>query len=217
MRSRRAPCPPLPRLRALPALAAALLVLEAMGCGRRVEEPIDKGVWVGGSTAPPSTPAGPKRLECPKPTPDKPARTVSGPVPDPRCPADPTGNPKLRTGKVIFLEASAPEVLVELAENDDDRQRGLMYRKSMPENSGMLFVFQERTNHSFWMHNTCIPLDMLFIDRDGTIMGIEENTPTMSDRTHQVGCPSTYVLELNAGWTRSHGVKAGQKVKIEGI
>jgi uncharacterized membrane protein (UPF0127 family) len=87
----------------------------------------------------------------------------------------------------------------------------------MPEDRGMIFTFEERQNHRFWMHNTCIPLDMLFIDGDGTIVGIEENTSTMDDSTFEVGCPSNYVLELNAGWTRKHGVKAGQKVKLEGI
>jgi hypothetical protein len=81
----------------------------------------------------------------------------------------------------------------------------------------MLFDLGVRDDHKFWMHNTCIPLDMLFIDDDGLIVGIEENTPTMSDDTFAVGCPSRYVLELNAGWTRKHGVVAGQKVKLEGL
>jgi hypothetical protein len=67
------------------------------------------------------------------------------------------------------------------------------------------------------MHNTCIPLDMLFIDDDGLIVGIEENTPTMSDDTFSVGCSSKYVLELNAGWCRRHGVVAGQKVRFDGL
>jgi uncharacterized protein len=118
---------------------------------------------------------------------------------------------------VIFLEANAPDVVVEIAKKEQERSRGLMYRKSMPENRGMLFLFEERRNHSFWMHNTCIPLDMLFIDSDGMIVGIEENTPTLDDSTFEVGCPSTYVLELNAGWARSHAVVAGQKVRIDGI
>ncbi|HSN99878.1 MAG TPA: DUF192 domain-containing protein [Candidatus Nanopelagicales bacterium] len=206
------------RPRLLAALAAALLLAAAPGCERRIEEPLgpprDQGAWVG-TTATPSP--KPKPSRCLKPTPATPARVLKSPGPDPRCPADPTGNPDLRTGKVLFPEATAPEVLVELAENDEHRTRGLMFRKSMPEHQGMLFVFQDRRTHSFWMRNTCIPLDMLFIDEDGTIVGIEENTPTMTDATFQVGCPSTYVLELNAGWARKHGVKAGQKVKIEGI
>ena len=64
----------------------------------------------------------------------------------------------------------------------------------------MIFVFgEERRNHEFWMHNTCIPLDMMFIDKDGFITGIEENVPTMNDNTYSSGCASTYVLEVNAG------------------
>jgi hypothetical protein len=154
---------------------------------------------------------------CIRPTPDTPKRKVVGPVPAPDCPADPTGPPELRTAKVRFPEAKAPDVLVEVAEKEADRARGLMFRKSMPENQGMIFVFQDRRNHSFWMRNTCIPLDMLFIDRDGTIVGIEENTTMLSDSNFQVGCPSSYVLELNAGWTRKNGVVAGQKVELEGL
>ena len=136
---------------------------------------------------------------------------------DPKCPADPMTPPKLRSGKVVFLEAKQEAVTVEIAERTDDRTRGLMYRKSMPDDHGMIFVFEEREDHTFWMKNTCIPLDMLFIDDDGTIVGIEENTPTLSERTFSVGCASRYVLELNAGWSRRHGVTAGQKVKLEGI
>jgi hypothetical protein len=153
-----------------------------------------------------------------KSTPDHPGRAIArdGGA-DPACPPDPETPPKLRTGKVIFPDAKNHSVTVEIAERDDDRQRGLMFRKSMHEEHGMIFRFEERENHTFWMHNTCIPLDMLFIDDDGTIVGIEENCPTMNDSTFQVGCPSRYVLEVNAGWSRRHGVAAGQRVKLEGI
>lgn len=142
--------------------------------------------------------------------------------PDPNDPATPPP-PKdpLRTATVSFPDASpggaAPSITVEVADNGAARQRGLMLRKSMPENHGMIFVFQERKNNEFWMHNTCIPLDMLYIDRDGFIVGIEENVPTMNDNTYSVGCPSTYVLETNAGWSRKHGIAPGQKAKFDGI
>jgi hypothetical protein len=137
---------------------------------------------------------------------------------DSRCPHDPETPPRLRTGKIVFSEAKgAPVTTIEVAENDHDRQRGLMYRTKMGDEHGMIFTFGEKDDHTFWMHNTCISLDMLFIDDDGMIVGIEESTPTMSDDTFSVGCASKYVLELNAGWTRAHGVVAGQKVKLEGI
>jgi uncharacterized membrane protein (UPF0127 family) len=219
--------PNVPGPRLCAALAAALLARGATGCERRIEEPVGPAVGQGRPkpSAAPQEPAGPRAVEslgaapsrCIRPTPPEPARKLARPGPDPACPADPTAPPDLRTGKVVFLEANAPDVLVEIAQKDEERMRGLMYRKSMGQAQGMLFVFEERRNHTFWMRNTCIPLDMLFIDADGTIVGIEENTPTMNDSTFEVGCPSVYVLEVNAGWSRSHGVAAGQKVKIEGV
>jgi uncharacterized protein len=87
-----------------------------------------------------------------------------------------------------------------------------MYRKSMGADQGMLFVFETEQVLKFWMKNTCIPLDMIFVGADGVIVGIEENTPTLSIDTFSAYCPAKYVLEVNAGWTRKHGVKAGQKI-----
>jgi uncharacterized protein len=71
-----------------------------------------------------------------------------------------------------------------------------------------------RDDHKFWMHNTCIPLDLMFIDEDGLVVGIVENAPTLNDESRGVGCPSVYVLEVNAGWARRHGVKAGKHAII---
>ena len=88
-----------------------------------------------------------------------------------------------------------------------------MYRTQMPADAGMIFVFERERKLSFWMRNTCIPLDMLFVAEDGTIVNVEENVPTLTDRTFTSGgCPAKYVVELNAGWARAHGVKAGQKI-----
>jgi hypothetical protein len=81
----------------------------------------------------------------------------------------------------------------------------------------MIFLFGHRRDHSFWMKNTCLPLDMIFIDRDGLIVGIEENVPTLNEGSYRVGCPSVVVLEVNAGWSRRHGVTAGQQVRIGGV
>ncbi|WP_437994869.1 DUF192 domain-containing protein [Sorangium sp. So ce185] len=212
-----------------PALGALLLAAALGACERRVDEPLQ--VAPRGEVTPPRSAEAPPAVaeappavaeaqnagRCIEPTPEAPERPTPKAGPDPACPEDPTGPFQLATGKVIFLEAQAPDVLVEIARKEKERARGLMYRKSMAENRGMIFVFQQRTQHSFWMHNTCIPLDMLFIDSDGTIVGIEENTPTLNDSSFDVGCPSTYVLELNAGWARRHGVRAGQKVRLEGI
>ena len=116
--------------------------------------------------------------------------------------------------KVSFPEASGVAVDAELVRSDHDTMRGLMYRRSMPVDHGMLFDLKVRDDHKFWMHNTCISLDLLYIDEDGLIVGIAENAPTLSDDTIGVGCPSRWVLEVNAGWTRGHGVKAGQRATL---
>lgn len=212
---------------ALLALGGAAALVTA--CERRVEEPTPEvrplhppafssaaSQKADPTVEPPKPPPARAQGRCVKPTPAAAARPTPK-SPDPACPKDPETPPKLRNAKVVFTEAKGDAVTVEVAENDHDRQRGLMYRKSMPQDHGMIFNFAVTENHAFWMHNTCIPLDMLFIAEDGLIVGIEENTPTMSDDTFEVGCPSKYVLELNAGWTRAHGVTAGQRVKLEGL
>lgn len=134
-----------------------------------------------------------------------------------QCPKDPTGNLTLPMGRVTFADApGAPAVDVELARDDASRERGLMYRTSMGENAGMLFSWNDQRIRSFWMHNTCIPLDLLYITKDGTISGILEQVPTMNDAPRRIACPVAHVLELNAGWARAHGIQPGMKVKIEG-
>lgn len=153
---------------------------------------------------------------CVRKSPEVAARPVP-PSPDPNCPPDPEVPGDLRMGKIAFKDAGGKEIDVEIAENDHTRERGLMYRKSMDQERGMIFLFDQRIDHTFWMKNTCIPLDMLFIDDDGVIVGIEENVPTMNKESRSVGCASRYVLEVNAGWTRKNGVKAGQHVELRGI
>lgn len=133
-----------------------------------------------------------------------------------RCPADPGNAPVLPRGEVRFTEApNAPRVSVELALDDASHTRGLMYRTQLGADAGMLFSWGREEPRSFWMRNTCIPLDMLFIAADGTIVGILEQVPTLNTLPRGVPCPATHVLEVNAGWTRQHGVVPGQKVDIE--
>jgi uncharacterized membrane protein (UPF0127 family) len=90
-----------------------------------------------------------------------------------------------------------------------------MYRTEMPDDQGMLFSWESEQRRTFWMHDTCIPLDMLFIARDGTIVGILEEVPAMNDTPRAVPCPAAHVLEVNAGYTRAHGITPGQRLKIE--
>jgi uncharacterized membrane protein (UPF0127 family) len=205
------------RLHAGLALASAALPISCGGCERRVEEPLPEvrplTALAADEPRPPPKPWGKRCVRERAPTP----RPTTPPSPDPRCPPDPEKPPALRAGKVTFGDAAATTITVEIAEKDHDRQRGLMYRKAMPADHGMIFWFEEKSDHSFWMHNTCIPLDMLYLDDDGLIVGIEENTPTLTDQTFDVGCESRYVLEVNAGFTRAHGIVPGQKVRVEGI
>lgn len=197
-------------------LAMALIGLLAAGCDRRSEEPLLQGAHAR-PTSP--TPAMEEPVadafedRCMVPTDDKapaPVQAASS------CPADPTPDfMPLPTARVTFPQApDQPELTVELAGDSHSRQRGLMYRTHLAEQAGMLFRFPRPAVQGFWMHNTCLALDMMFIDSDGFIAGVLENVPPMNDETRTVPCPVQYVLEANAGWARRHGVRAGQYVKL---
>ncbi len=108
-------------------------------------------------------------------------------------------------------------VRVELARTPAEQAKGLMDRTSLAPDAGMLFLFEDNVEHSFWMKNTLIPLDMIFIDDQGTIVGIVERAEprTLTGRT--VGKPSRYVLEVNGGWSAAHGVTRGDRVRFENV
>ncbi len=91
-----------------------------------------------------------------------------------------------------------------------------MFRTSMQPDHGMFFDLGERSVHQFWMHDTCIPLDMIFLDEDGFVVGVLENVPTLNEQPRGVPCASSYVLETNAGWARRVGVKAGMWARLPG-
>ncbi len=101
---------------------------------------------------------------------------------------------------------------VELATTDAERERGLMFRKELPEGHGMLFDFHEDRPVAFWMHNTYIPLDMIFIRGDGRILSIAENTEPLSDRNIPSGAPVRAVLEVIAGTAHKFGIAPGDRV-----
>ncbi len=107
------------------------------------------------------------------------------------------------------------EVVVELARTDAERERGLMFRDHLDRDQGMLFVFDEDSEHTFWMKNTLIPLDMIFIDGLGRIVGIVSRAEplTLAPRSAP---PSRYVLEVVGGWAEEHGVKVGDTVRFRG-
>jgi uncharacterized membrane protein (UPF0127 family) len=101
---------------------------------------------------------------------------------------------------------------VELADNDAEREKGLMYRKDLPEGHGMLFDFHQEAPVGFWMQNTYISLDMIFIRGDGSILRIAENTEPLSTRIIPSGGPVRAVLEVIGGTARKMGIAPGDRV-----
>lgn len=101
---------------------------------------------------------------------------------------------------------------IELAATYPERAQGLMFRRHMDKNAGMLFLFEGEDVYSMWMKNTYIPLDMVFIRKDGTIARIQENTTPESLQSISSGTPVVSVLELNAGTCGALGIKPGDNV-----
>ena len=108
-------------------------------------------------------------------------------------------------------------VAVEVVATEAKIERGLMYRTHLPPNDGMLFLLREEKDWPFWMHNTLIPLDLIYIRKDMTIAGIVQNAEPQTDTLRRVGEPSVYVLEVNGGFTASHGIAAGQVVRFANV
>jgi uncharacterized membrane protein (UPF0127 family) len=133
------------------------------------------------------------------------------------CPEDPEGRPTMPIGTIRFPEApGAPTLKVERAMTDPHRTHGLMFRPELSDDEGMLFSWSQEGRRAFWMRNTCLALDMLFIDQDGMISGIIEQVPPMNETSRRINCLSAHVLEVRAGWTRAYGVRPGQKLIVDG-
>lgn len=132
-----------------------------------------------------------------------------------------TGNePKwVREGEVTFLSRDTRQQLakieVETADNPTDRAQGLMYRSEMNENRGMLFIFEREDMQSFWMKNTILPLDILFINSKGEINTIHSNTVPYSERSLPSKSRSQFVVEVNAGFCQRHGIKEGDLIEYK--
>jgi uncharacterized membrane protein (UPF0127 family) len=114
----------------------------------------------------------------------------------------------------IGLTIHKHALIAEVAGNDADRMQGLMHRRMLPENRGMLFVFPNIAFHGMWMMNTYVPLSVAFIDDGGTIINIEDMQPHTRD-SHNAKSPARYALEMNLGWFRKRGIKPG--MNIEGL
>lgn len=114
----------------------------------------------------------------------------------------------------IVLTLRGQKLITEVASNDSERAQGLMHRRMLPENRGMLFVFPESAIHGMWMMNTYVPLSVAFIDDHGVIINIEDMQPH-TQNSHNAARPAKFALEANLGWYRKRGIKPGDK--IEGL
>ena len=103
---------------------------------------------------------------------------------------------------------------VEFAQTDEERAKGLMFRESMNVNDGMLFIFDEEKSRRFWMKNTLIPLDMIFLDVNKTVVFIHANVQPCEDDPCKLyeSPPAQYVLEINAGIAEKDGIVVGSKL-----
>ena len=115
---------------------------------------------------------------------------------------------------VIHTRGVPVRVEVELAVTPKAQQRGLMDRKSLPDGHGMLFVFSEDQDQIFWMKDTLIALDMVFISADRQIVGVHANTTPLSQARIHVGQPSRYVLEVPGGYAARRGIATGDRVEL---
>ncbi len=111
----------------------------------------------------------------------------------------------------ITLSAGIHQMDIQVALTPEQHQIGLMYRSEMPQNEGMLFVFQAPSKQCFWMKNTILPLTAAFVADDGSIVNLEDMKPQTTD-SHCSLKPVRYVLEMNQGWFGKKGLKAGSKL-----
>jgi uncharacterized membrane protein (UPF0127 family) len=122
--------------------------------------------------------------------------------------------------RTLVIDASGGEkvkVRVEVADNVFERARGLMYRKALGANRGMLFIYPEEQRLSFWMKNTLIPLSIAFIDSERRVVDIQDMKPLDDEPPSYVSAdPAQYALEVNRGFFKKRGVKVGDRVELPG-
>ena len=122
-----------------------------------------------------------------------------------------------KDGELQFINASDSIIFsidMELATTEEEHARGLMYRKQMDENKGMLFLFQDEDWRSFWMRNTLIPLDIIYVNAKRQVVSICKNANTMDDTSLPSEAPAMYVIEINAGLCDKYGIEKGTTVNF---
>jgi uncharacterized protein len=119
-----------------------------------------------------------------------------------------------KDGELTFLSGSRQlkKISMEIAKDEATRNQGLMFRKTMPDSCGMLFVFEQMQPLSFWMKNTIMPLDIIFIDDHFKIITIAKNTVPFSEKSIPASSDGMYVVEVNAGFTNKYHVTEGNTI-----
>lgn len=130
----------------------------------------------------------------------------------------PTGPQFQKEGILHFISAEGDTlrtIEIEIADTESERTIGMMHRRSMPDTQGMLFIFEEEERRSFWMRNTLIGLDILYIRANGEIESIAKYAVPLDERSIPSKGPALYVLEVFEGFCDRHGVKEGGRVAFE--
>lgn len=114
-------------------------------------------------------------------------------------------------GSNYYLTVKGKTIKVEIAADEESRDRGLMFRDSLPPDSGMLFIFPEEDIRDFWMKNTQLPLSIAYITANGLILNIKDMQPLSLDSVNSEA-PAQYALEMNQGWFNKNNIKAGDTI-----
>lgn len=117
-----------------------------------------------------------------------------------------------KEGELTFLK-NQEKLTIEIADNEEETTQGLMYRRSMPDSCGMVFIFTDSQPRSFWMKNTYLPLDILYLDESKKIVTIQANRTPFSEEEIPSFENAKYVLEVNAGYCKRKGIEKGDVVK----
>ncbi|MGM5469786.1 DUF192 domain-containing protein [Flavobacteriaceae bacterium LMO-SS05] len=121
-------------------------------------------------------------------------------------------------GKLSILKASTDSIIqtltIEIADDDYQTQTGLMYRKGMEANQGMLFIFPDSEYRYFYMKNTLIPLDIIYIDQNKAIVSIQKNAKPFDETSLPSEAPAQYVLEINGGLSTEWNLETGDKIQF---
>lgn len=123
--------------------------------------------------------------------------------------------PFVKQGELTFLKNDSTVITkidIEIADDDAKRERGLMYRKQMMLNQGMLFIFAEESLQSFWMKNTWLPLDILYLNAQKKIVRIHENVAILNEQSIPSDFPAKYVVEVNAGFCALYSIQVGNGI-----